>query len=261
MLNSDVEVTPDWLSPIIELMEEDATIAACQPKILAYHQKNKFEHAGAAGGYMDTLGYPLCRGRILEYCEEDKGQYDTTEEIFWASGAALVIRGDLYHAIGGLDGDYFAHMEEIDLCWRLKKAGYKIVIQPKSVVYHVGGGTLAYQSPRKTFLNFRNSLATLLKNERVGKLCWLIPTRLVLDGIAGMMFLSKGQFKNIIQIIKAHFSFYGRIPSLLKKRRRNKELIEKIKIAPTNKIGRLGSSMIWKYYLEGKKTFESYGEV
>ncbi len=258
LLNSDVEVSANWLDPIIKWMDEDPTIAACQPKVLAYHNKTLFEHAGAAGGYMDALGYPLCRGRIMDTCEEDQGQYNAKEEIFWATGAAMVIRSELYHAVGGLDADYFAHMEEIDLCWRLKKAGFKIMAQPASVVFHVGGGTLSYQSPRKTYLNFRNSLSTIFKNESAGKLCWLIPTRLVLDGVAGVLFLTKGQFANIWQIIKAHFSFYGSIPSLLKKRKAYGQLIEKARIAPNNQKGQFSFSMIWKYYLKGKKT---YGEL
>lgn len=258
LLNSDVEVTSDWLEPIIELMEQDKTIAACQPKVLAYHRKNTFEYAGAAGGFMDVLGYPFCRGRIMDNCEEDQGQYNSMEEIFWATGAAMVIRSELYHAVGGLDADYFAHMEEIDLCWRLKKAGYKIVVQPASVVYHVGGGTLTYQSPRKTYLNFRNSLATIFKNESVGKLTWLIPTRLVLDGVAGLQFLMKGEIAHTWHIIKAHFSFYGSLPSLFKKRKQYQQLIEKSRIGPERKIGQIRGSMIWKYYLQRKKT---YGEV
>jgi len=250
-----VEVNANWLTPIIELMEQDKTIAACQPKILAHHNKTIFEHAGAAGGYMDALGYPLCRGRIMDNCEEDKGQYDSVEEIFWATGAAMIVRSELYHAVGGLDADYFAHMEEIDLCWRLKKAGYKIMVHPEAVVYHVGGGTLSYQSPRKTYLNFRNSLSTIFKNESIGKLCWLIPTRLVLDGVAGVLFLTKGQFANIWAIIRAHFSFYGNFFALLKKRKHYQKLIQQASIASSNKKGQLDISIVWKYYLRGKKTF------
>ena len=256
LLNSDVEVTPNWIAPIIELMEKDPNIAACQPKVLAYHDKSIFEYAGAAGGWMDNLGYPFCRGRIMEKVEKDDGQYDTTEEVFWATGAALVIRGPLYHAIGGLDGDYFAHMEEIDLCWRLKRAGYKIMVEPKSVVYHVGGGTLNYQSPRKTYLNFRNSLATIFKNEPTSKLLWLIPTRLILDGVAGGVFLLKGQFSNIWAIIRAHLSFYANFGKLLKKRRAYTALIEKNRIGIPTVSGRFTKSIIWQFYIRGKKTFK-----
>ena len=192
----------------------------------------------------------------MDKVEKDKGQYDTTAEIFWATGAALVIRGDLYHAIGGLDGDYFAHMEEIDLCWRLKRAGYKIMVQPKSVVYHVGGGTLNYQSPRKTYLNFRNSLSTIFKNEPTSKLLWLIPTRLVLDGVAGAMFLSKGQFANIWAIIRSHGSFYVNFGKLLKKRRAYTALIEEHRIGPATASGRFKKSIIWQFYIRGKKAFK-----
>ena len=166
LLNSDVEVTPNWISPILELMEKDNSVSACQPKVLAYKNKLFFEHAGASGGYLDKNGYPFCRGRVFDDIEEDKGQYDTIEEIFWATGACMFVRSTSFHELGGFDEDYFAHMEEIDLCWRMKLHGQKIMVNPNSVVYHLGGGTLNYMSPRKVFLNFRNSLFTLYKNYR-----------------------------------------------------------------------------------------------
>ena len=251
LLNSDVEVMPDWIKPIMELMERDHTVAACQPRILDFNKRSHFEYAGAAGGWIDRLGYPFCRGRLFQTLEEDRGQYHSTQEIFWASGAAMFIRAQLFHDIGGFDGDYFAHLEEIDLCWRLKRAGYKIMVRPKSVVYHVGGGTLAYENPRKTYLNFRNSLFTLLKNEDRNKLLWLLPLRLVLDGLAGVLFLTKGQFKNIGAIIKAHWHFFFEIRATLKKRKRLERLIQKTSIQTTpNEAGRYEGSIVWQYYIQ-----------
>lgn len=258
LLNSDVEVTPNWIAPIIELMERDRTVAACQPKILAFNQKNYFEYAGAAGGWLDRLGYPFCRGRIFQKLERDKGQYDTTQEIFWASGAAMFIRANLFHDIGGFDGSYFAHLEEIDLCWRLKRAGYKIMVRPKSVVYHVGGGTLSYENPQKTYLNFRNSLFTLVKNESISKLIWLIPLRLLLDGLAGVMFLMKGQFKNTGAIVKAHWHFFPKIIALLAQRKIVLEYIKKTSISKTpNQTAQLNGSIVWQYYIQRKRYFKN----
>ncbi len=210
LLNSDVETPKGWLEPIIQYLEDHPRVAACQPKIRAYANKNAFEHAGASGGWMDIMGYPFCRGRILNVIEEDEGQYDDATEIFWASGAAMVIRAELFHKIGGFDDDYFAHFEEIDLCWRLKRAGYGIAVVPQSVVYHIGGGTLNYVSPNKTYLNFRNSLYTLFKNESKRNLFWIVFFRLILDGAAALLFLSQGKFDFIWMIIKAHIGFYAR---------------------------------------------------
>ncbi len=255
LLNSDVEVTTNWITPIIDLMEQDTSIAACQPKVLAQHNKAIFEYAGAAGGYMDSLGYPFCRGRIMEVCEEDEGQYDSVENIFWATGAALIIRAPLYHAIGQLDGDYFAHMEEIDLCWRLKRAGYQVKVVPESVVYHVGGGTLNYQSPRKTYLNFRNNISTLFKNEPALKLLWLLPLRFSLDGVAGIVFLLKGQYQHTFEIIRAHGYFYKNIRKLITKRKAYTQLITTARIGKETKEGRVGKSILWQYYALGKKVY------
>lgn len=261
LLNSDVEVKPGWLQPIIQILDQQKDVAAVQPKIRSYHQKNSFEYAGAAGGWMDVLGYPFCRGRVISTTELDEGQYDTNDEIFWATGAAMVIRSKLYHQMGGLDGDYFAHMEEIDLCWRLKRAGYKIMACTDAVVYHVGGGTLSYNTPGKTFLNFRNSLYTLFKNERKRKLLWLIPMRLLLDGLAAGLFLTERKFSHILSIIKAHFQFYFSIFTLIKKRRKIKRLVVQNQIADkTNSAGVFYGSIIWKYYLAGKKTFKEIME-
>lgn len=256
LLNSDVEVSKNWIRPIIKLMERNKKIGAVQPKIKSQTNKNLFEYAGASGGWIDYLGYPFCRGRILSTVEEDNGQYDDIEEIFWASGAALFIRPQLFHGLEGFDETYFAHMEEIDLCWRIKRAGYKVIVCPKSVVYHVGGSTLNYLSPKKTYLNFRNSYYTLVKNESKQKLVWLIPTRLILDGLAGCLFLVQGKFSHIIAIIKAHWTFFPKIRKIFKNRRYSQELIDKISInIEPNKSGILKKSIIVQFYLKGKKSF------
>jgi riboflavin kinase/FMN adenylyltransferase len=258
LLNSDVEVTQNWITPIIELMERDKTIGACQPKIKSYHNKEYFEYAGASGGWIDRLGYPFCRGRIFDKLEKDQGQYNTTSEIFWASGAAFFVRGKLFKALGGFDPDYFAHAEEIDLCWRIKRAGFKVMVKPRSVVYHVGGGTLDYQNPRKTYLNFRNTLFTILKNEPKRKLFWLIPTRLILDGIAGGLFLVQGKFSHIKSILQAHLSFYQSFYSMVEKRKMYNEKIQKISISNTpNKVGTYQGSMVWQYYIRKVKFFKN----
>ncbi len=255
LLNSDCRVSPHWLKPVIEMMEKDKTIAAAQPKILSYTKKRKFEYAGASGGWMDSLGYPLSRGRIFDTVEKDRKQYDDETEIFWASGAALFVKADLYHRFGGFDEDYWAHMEEIDLCWRFKRAGYRIMVQPNGVARHVGGGTMDYLNPRKSYLNFRNSLYTIFKNEKTSKLLWLIPVRLLLDGVAAAMFLVKGQFKHISAILKAHFTFYSNFFHLLNKRKKYTQIVEKERIGPANTVGILKGSIVWKYYIEGKKYF------
>lgn len=256
LLNSDVEVSPGWLAPLLEAMESGPAIAAVQPRIRSYVNKHLFEYAGAAGGWIDRLGYPFCRGRIFSEVEEDQNQYDQAEEIFWASGAAMLVRTELFLKIGGFDGSYFAHLEEIDLCWRLKRAGYKIMVQPESVVYHVGGGTLGYLSPRKAYLNFRNSLYTLFKNKSAAALLWLIPVRLLLDGLAALLFLSEGKFRHIQAILQAHFHFYRRIPNLIRRRKLEKQFIEQNRIAKSfNDKGMYNGSIVWAFYLRGKKRF------
>ena len=257
ILNSDVEVTPGWMEPVLAAMQADAGIAIAQPKILAWQQKTRFEYAGASGGWIDALGYPFCRGRIFYHREEDTGQYDSLQECFWASGAAFFIRAELYHTFGGFDGDYFAHNEEIDLCWRLKRAGYSVWCIPQSVVYHLGGGTLEYESPRKVFLNFRNSLFSLLKNEGAAKLFWLIPARILLDGVAGVRFALKGQFRAIRAIVMAHGSFYKHFKKTLAKRRNIAQLIEKQKIKPENRAGIYPGSIIAAHYLRRIKEFSA----
>ncbi|HRI59546.1 MAG TPA: glycosyltransferase family 2 protein [Saprospiraceae bacterium] len=255
ILNSDVEVAPGWMSPVLEAMHNDPAIAIAQPKILAWQEKNRFEYAGAAGGWIDALGYPFCRGRIFSQREEDRGQYDEAQECFWAAGAAFFIRADLYHAFGGFDGDYFAHNEEIDLCWRLKRAGYSVWCIPQSVVYHLGGGTLEYENPRKVFLNFRNSLYSLLKNQPARKLLWLIPARIILDGLAGARFAAKGQFRAIWAIVRAHFSFYSNFRHTVRKRFAAAAVIDQHKVRPQNRSGIYPGSIIVAHYLRRVKEF------
>jgi hypothetical protein len=220
LINSDIEVTDGWLYPIINLMDSHKKIAACQPKLLDFNNREKFEYAGASGGFIDNLGYPFCRGRIFKDIEEDTGQYNDSREVFWATGACLFIRSSYFWEVEGLDEDFFAHQEEIDLCWRLKNKGYTIMVEPKSVVFHVGGGTLNTESPLKTYFNFRNNLCMLFKNLPTTSLFKIIPIRLILDGIAAFTFLKERKgFHHFLVIAKAHFSFYFRIPKLISKRR------------------------------------------
>ncbi|MCX6297299.1 MAG: glycosyltransferase family 2 protein [Bacteroidetes bacterium] len=251
LLNSDVEVTPGWIDGVINLMDTDKSIAACQPKIKAYDNKKMFEYAGAAGGFIDKYGYPFCRGRILDTLEEDNGQYDDVREVFWATGACLFVRAELYHGVKGFDEDFFAHMEEIDLCWRLKNLGYKVMYCPNSTVYHVGGGTLNKTSSTKTFLNFRNNLVLLCKNHPPQyffiKLFW----RMILDGVAGLKFLVSGQFSHFFAVIKAHFNFYGSIGKTLRKR---KALKANINTYTTTAV--YLHSIVSDYYVRGMKTFK-----
>ena len=218
LLNSDVEVTENWLQPIINLFLKDPTISAVQPKILDHNRKNYFEFAGAGGGLIDNLGFPYCRGRIFEELEEDIGQYNDETEIFWASGCAFFIRADDFKMMGGFDPRFFAHQEEIDLCWRLKNIGKKIYYCGKSTIYHVGGGTLNKQSAHKTFLNIRNNLSMLLKNLPSKSLCWILPLRLILDGFAGIYFGLKNGFPHFNAVLKAHFGFYKQFKGSLKLR-------------------------------------------
>lgn len=257
ILNSDVEVCPGWLEPVLAAMQANPQIAVAQPKIRSWTEKERFEYAGAAGGWIDYLGYPFCRGRIFSQNEVDEGQYDTPQECFWAAGAAFFIRAELYHAFGGFDGDYFAHNEEIDLCWRLKRAGYSVWNIPQSVVFHLGGGTLEYENPRKVFLNFRNSLFTLVKNEPAGKLLWLIPARFLLDGLAGVRFFLKGQFRAIWAIVRAHFSFYQNFGHILQKRRIGNASIEKYRIGPENTRGMFRGSIVFAHYARRVKRFSA----
>ncbi len=250
LLNSDVEVTAGWIAPVINMMDADRSIAACQPKIKAYDNKKFFEYAGAAGGYLDKYGYPFCRGRILDHTEEDLGQYDDSREIFWATGACLFVRSECFHLVKGFDDDFFAHMEEIDLCWRLKNRGYKIMYCAESTVYHVGGGTLNKTSPKKTYLNFRNNLQLLVKNHPPRYFIRMLLWRMMLDGIAGIKFLLSAQFLHFIAVLKAHKSFYASIGKTFRKR---KELKKQIITYTTTAV--YLHSIIVDYYLRGKKTF------
>ncbi|HEV7621931.1 MAG TPA: glycosyltransferase family 2 protein [Flavisolibacter sp.] len=249
LLNSDVEVTPGWLRPIIDLLEESEINAACQPKLLAYDNRDCFEYAGAAGGWLDLYGYPFARGRVFNICERDFGQYDSTEEIFWASGAALVIKSKVYHELNGFDQYFFAHQEEIDLCWRIKTKGYKIFCCVQSVVYHVGGGTLPRTNSRKTFLNFRNNHILLAKNLPLREKFWKIPFRLMLDQLSALKGLIHGDGGYFIAIIKAHWAFYYWI---LSGRRDKLNMINK----PLKSMsGVYKGNIAWKHFVKHKKLF------
>ena len=220
ILNSDVEVTPNWIEPVVELMESDENIAICQPKLLSHINRDTFEYAGGAGGFIDRFGYPFCRGRVFSTLEKDLGQYDDVREVFWATGAAMFVKAPVFHQLGGFDGDFFAHMEEIDFCWRAKNSGYKVMYCPTSKIYHVGGGTLPPSSPFKTFLNFRNNFALLYKNLRRISIAYVFPARIVLDYVAAVRFLTEGKPKEFWAVVRAHFAFYGMVPSLTRKRRK-----------------------------------------
>ena len=250
LINSDIEVTDNWIKPIINLMETNSDIAACQPKILSFHDRNKFEYAGACGGFIDTLGYPFCRGRIFSDLEDDNNQYNDITEVFWASGACLFVRAKYFKEVNGFDNDFFAHQEEIDLCWRLKNKGYKIMVNPNSAVFHVGAGTLNTSSPLKTYLNFRNNLFMLYKNLSVLKLIITILFRLPLDGIAALSFAKKENgLGHVFSILRAHLVFYVSIPLLSLKRKK----IDQKK----NLTGQKKFSILLKYYFLGIKKFSN----
>ncbi|MFZ4401125.1 MAG: glycosyltransferase family 2 protein [Bacteroidales bacterium] len=246
LLNSDIEVTENWIKPIISLMESDDNIAVCQPKLRSYFERDKFEYAGAAGGFVDKYGYPFCRGRLFQTIETDFGQYNDTCEVFWATGAAMFVRAELYHKYGGLDNDFFAHMEEIDFCWRLKNEGYKIMYSSESTVFHVGGGTLPKNNSRKTYLNFRNNFFLLFKNLPSERLINVFICRLFLDFIAGFKFLSEGGINDFLAVIHAHLSFYSAIKKNLKKR-------ENIHHKHVTNI--YEHNIVWEYYIKKKKSF------
>lgn len=251
LLNSDVEVTANWLTPMLELIEQDPTIAGIQPKIMSFHAREKFEYAGASGGFVDHHYYPFCRGRIFSNLEIDHGQYNYPMEVFWTSGAAMLVRADVYHQLDGLDTDFFAHMEEIDFCFRAKLRGYSMMIVPSSTVFHVGGGTLSYANPKKTFLNFRNSLFMIHKNHP-GRVSGKIIARLLLDGIAGAMFLMKGQPRHTWAVLRAHIAYYQSISRLNTKRRQIQ-----LDTLSFRSIGMFNGSIIYNFYIKGNKTFEA----
>lgn len=246
LVNSDIEVTENWLESIEKLFKDNEETSIIQPKILDFKNKKKFEFAGASGGFIDKLGYPYCRGRVFTEIEEDKGQYNDNSEIFWASGACFFIKSDTFKEVGGFDEDYFAHMEEIDLCWRAHNLGKKVLYSHESVVYHVGGATLQESNPHKTYLNFRNSLFTILKNAPFNEVPILILSRLILDGIAGMKFVLEGNVKHTFAIIKAHFSFYKHMKKMFDKR--------DPKAAFSNKYF-IHKSVVFQFYILGNKYF------
>jgi len=246
LLNSDIEVTENWILPVIKHMESDPEIAACQPKIVSYYDRDEFEYAGAGGGFIDRYGYPFCRGRVFQTLEKDEGQYDSNEEVFWATGACMFVKAEIYHQFNGLDEDFFAHMEEIDFCWRLKNSGYKIMFCPGSKVYHVGGGTLPKKSARKTYLNFRNNLSLLYKNLPRKLFFKTFTARMILDGIAGIKFLVEGDFQDFIAVIEAHLYFYRNFAKLKKKRAEidHKEVSKMYK-----------KNLVFQYFIRGKKKY------
>ncbi len=250
LLNSDVEVIEHWLVPLAEYMDTHPETAACQPKIHSWRNKGQFEYAGAAGGFIDRYGYPFCRGRIMGVVEEDKGQYDTVIPIFWATGAALFIRLADYREAGGLDGRFFAHMEEIDLCWRLRARGRQLACIPQSVVFHVGGATLKKENPRKTFLNFRNNLVMLYKNLPQEDLASVMRVRVVLDYVAAFSFMLKGQFPNALAVFRARRAYHSLRASLAASRKEN---LKKTTLAVIPE--RTKSSILAQFYLHGKKFF------
>lgn len=250
LLNSDVQVTRQWMEPVISLMDSDKRIGACQPKLLNYSVRNEFEYAGGAGGFIDKYGYPFCRGRIFNSFEKDNRQYDDSREVFWASGACLFVRSSVFYEAGRLDEDFFAHMEEIDLCWRIKNLGYKIMYCSQSTVYHVGGGTLSMLSPRKTFLNFRNNLILLCKNHAPGFFLLKILLRMKLDAIAGLRFILNAQVAHFFAVLNAHFSFYSTLGRTLRKR---KAMKKRISIYSATAIYR--RSIVWDYFVRRKRKF------
>jgi GT2 family glycosyltransferase len=250
LLNSDIEVTPGWTIPLISFMNMNPHAATCQPKILSYNNRDAFEYAGAAGGYIDKYGYPFCRGRIFGHPEKDHGQYNSALEIFWSSGACMILRAAAWKKCSGFDADFFAHMEEIDLCWRFQKAGYKIYYIHDSVVWHVGGGTLPYDSPFKTYLNFRNNLFLLYKNLPENTLHKTLFIRRLLDGVAASMFLFTGNLANFRSVWKAHMDYYRSLPSLKKKR----EALKEFNVESPETI--LNKSIVFEFYIKGNKTFD-----
>jgi GT2 family glycosyltransferase len=247
IVNSDIEVTADWLHPLVAFLDENENCVAVQPKIRSFSDKDRFEYAGAAGGFLDKLGYPFCRGRIFDKTEVDTGQYDDVTEVFWTSGACFVVRKEAFEYVGGFDTDFFAHMEEIDLCWRLKRDGYNLFCIPQSTVYHVGGGTLSVVNPTKTFLNFRNGLALLLKNLPATQL-YKLPLRMLLDLIAALKFTLDGDGKHAIAVMRAHYSFSQQFRRDYLKRSGNYSGV-------LNKQSIQVRSVVWKRFITGVDRF------
>lgn len=256
LLNSDVEVTEGWLQDMVAYMDTHPEVAACQPKILSYRHRNLFEYAGASGGFMDCYGYPFCRGRVFDTVEEDKGQYEEIVPVFWATGAALLIRLEVYRKVGGLDARFFAHMEEIDLCWRLRSRGYQLVCIPSSKVYHVGGATLKKENPRKTFLNFRNNLLMLYKNLPEEELASVMRVRTFLDYCAAFVWLLKGDWANVKAVREARREFHRLRPQFAADRRQNLEKTV-LKTIPE----RYTFSLIWQAKIKGRTTYSALSRL
>jgi len=255
LLNSDVRTTPGWLNPINEHFENHPQCAALQPKIRWDRSPDQFEYAGASGGFMDRWAYPFCRGRVFGTLENDIGQYNTPREVFWATGACLAVRTEVFKTIGGLDSMLFAHMEEIDLCWRMQRAGFQVWVQPESTVYHLGGATLSADNPKKTFLNFRNNLIIVMKNLPHFSALGVIFLRLLLDGLAGIQFLLAGKPKHTFAIIRAHFAFYGKFTSIQRSRARTAKYPFK---RFSDLKGTYPESVVWQYYGKGNKRFSDF---
>lgn len=245
LLNSDVQVTPGWLEPLEELLDTQPTVAACAPKIKAYHQSSHFEYAGAAGGCLDVFGYPFCYGRILQTIEEDTGQYRHSRDVFWVSGACMAVRAELYERFGGLDEDFFAHMEEIDLCWRFQNAGFRLTYVPQSEVFHVGGGALPNESPRKLFLNYRNNLLMLYKNLSADKLFRIMAGRLLLDGLSALVYLCTGKLSYFAAVWRAHRDFFHRLPAYRLKRQSSQRYQGRLQYS-----GYYSGSILWAYFVQ-----------
>jgi len=250
LINSDIEVTANWLSPLITLLESDNKTVACMPKMLSYYERDTFEYAGAAGGYIDYLGYPFCKGRIFDSIEKDEGQFSGIYEIFWATGACLAIKADVFNNIGGLDSYLFAHMEEIDLCWRLKRLGYQIYYCPESSVYHVGGGTLPNNNPRKLYYNYRNNLYLLFKNLKGGNYLTVFFPRMFLDFISAIVYLMKGQVSFFFAVFRAYFRFIINLKRLYIKRHIFNKIIAR------NKVSQIyNGSIVYAFFVRKVRSF------
>ena len=251
LLNSDIEVTSGWLDPLVKILDTHSDVSAVQPRILSYHQREKFEHAGAGGGFIDSLGYPFCRGRIFDHVETDNGQYNDNCYVFWSSGASMLIRAKSFHQFGGFDEDYFAHMEEIDLCWKLHRDNQRVMYCGSSVIYHVGAGTLAYGSPRKVFLNFRNGLYLFFKHLSLGALITRMPLRAALDGVAAIKFFLFGEWASGVAVVRAHVEFFLTIGRELRKRRTLQKQYPRY-----SREGIRKGSIVFEYFVRGRKTFD-----
>lgn len=252
LLNSDVEVSYGWLNPLINAIEADKEVAAIMPKIISYKEKTNFEYAGASGGFIDKYGYPYCRGRMFDVVEKDRGEYNTLSEVFWVTGCCMLIRSSVFNEVGGFDSDFFAHQEEIDLCWRMKNRGYKLLCQPESVVFHVGGASLAVGNPRKTYLNFRNNLLLLYKNLPQKNLNRTIFIRYILDGVAGVKFLFVDGWRHMWAVVRAHRDFRK-----MKRKFKAKRIENLNKMVVENHVEMFDGLILIEYYLKGKTTFSA----